>query len=267
MTGPGPTFSAGLFRGRTAMVAGGTSGINLAIARRLGELGAAVHVFSRDPARVAAAIGSLAEVCDASGSVADVRDFDAVTAAVGAGAERLGNIDILVSGAAGNFLARAADMSAKGFRTVIDIDLVGGFHVMKAAYPHLRRPGASVINISALHAFTAFAAQAHVCAAKAGLDAMIRALALEWGQEGIRLNSIAPGAVSDTEGMARIAPTAADRERFTRDTPLGRWTTKAEIADVAVFLASAAAASITGTVMVVDGGYMAGRTGNAGGRA
>lgn len=243
------------------MVAGGTSGINLAIARRLGELGAAVHVFSRDPAKVAAAVRELAEICDAGGAIADVRDFDAVTVAVGAGLEKFGIVDILVSGAAGNFLARAADLSPKGFRTVIDIDLIGGFHVMKAAYPHLRRPGASIINISALHAFTAFPNQVHVCAAKAGLDAMVRSLALEWGPEGIRVNSIAPGAVSDTEGMARIAPTQADRDRFTRDTPLGRWTTKAEIADLAVFLASDASASITGTVMVADGGYMAGRTG------
>jgi NAD(P)-dependent dehydrogenase (short-subunit alcohol dehydrogenase family) len=102
--------------------------------------------------------------------------------------------------------------------------------------------------------------QAHACAAKAGLDALVRALALEWGPEGIRVNSIAPGPVNDTEGMQRLAPNDEARTDLTRAIPLGRWADKRDIADLAVFLASETGANISGAVLVSDGGYLAGRT-------
>ena len=245
-------FQPGLFEGRSAFLAGATSGINLAIARRYAGLGARVYVISRSEEKVAAAVASLGP--KAAGHAADVRDFEAVGAAIEDCVSRHGPIDIVVSGAAGNFLARAADLSPKGFRTVIDIDLIGSFHVLKAAYPHLRRPGGVALNISALQSFQPAAAQVHACAAKAGIDQMMRCLALEWGAEGIRVNSIAPGPIAGTEGMARLTPDAESEARLTRSIPLGRYGDTTDIADLAVFLASDAARNISGSLVVSDGG-------------
>jgi NAD(P)-dependent dehydrogenase (short-subunit alcohol dehydrogenase family) len=121
-------------------------------------------------------------------------------------------------------------------------------------FEHLRRPGASSINISAMQAFTPMPMQAHVCAAKAGVDMLTKCLAIEWGPEGVRVNSIAPGAVDDTEGMRRLAPTPEIRKQLTRGIPLQRLATKDEIADLALFLSSDGARFITGAVVVCDGG-------------
>ncbi|MFX7760046.1 SDR family NAD(P)-dependent oxidoreductase, partial [Acinetobacter baumannii] len=90
-----------------------------------------------------------------------------------------GPLDVLVSGAAGNFIAPAEQLSSNGFRTVVDIDLQGTFHVMRAAWPHLRKPGASIINISAGQSWLPMPGQVHVCAAKAGIDQITRTLAME----------------------------------------------------------------------------------------
>ena len=145
-------------------------------------------------------------------------------------------------------------MSANGFKAVVDIDLLGTFNTCRAAFEHLRRPGASIINISAMQAVSPMAMQAHVCAAKAGVDMLTKCLAIEWGVEGVRVNSIAPGAVDDTEGMRRLAPTPEIRKQVTRGIPLGRFATKDEIADLALFLSSDAAKFITGAIVVCDGG-------------
>ena len=249
-------FRPDLLAGRTAFLAGATSGINLAIAQRFVELGAQVYVISRKPEKVEAAVALLGP--RAAGRAADVREFEAVETAMQECVARCGAIDIVVSGAAGNFLARAAELSPKGFRTVIDIDLIGSFHVLKAAYPHLRRPGGVAINISALQSFQPAQAQVHACAAKAGIDQMMRCLALEWGPEGIRVNSIAPGPIAGTEGMSRLTPTPEAEQRLTSTIPLGRYGDKADIADLAVFLASDAARNISGALIVSDGGQTVG---------
>ena len=113
---------------------------------------------------------------------------------------------MLVSGAAGNFVAAVNAQSSNGFRAVVDIDLIGTFNVMRAAYPHLTKPGAAVINISAPQSFIPMRYQASACAAKAGVDQLTRVLALEWGGDGIRVNSISPGPIAGTEGMRKLAP-------------------------------------------------------------
>ncbi len=242
-------------------VSGGTSGINLAIAESFAQAGAAVGVLSRDPTKVEAAVARLGALNGgrAAGWSADVREFDAVKAAMAAFHDRFGAIDTLISGAAGNFVAPALGMSPKGFRTVIDIDLIGTFHVLTASHEYLRKPGASIINISASQAYVPMMMQSHVCAAKAGIDMLTRTLAMEWAADGIRLNSIAPGPVSDTEGMVRLAPTPEAASALTDKVPVGRWARKDEIAAVAQFLSSPAAAMITGQVIPVDGGLNLGR--------
>jgi NAD(P)-dependent dehydrogenase (short-subunit alcohol dehydrogenase family) len=250
-----PVFQDKLLAGKTAVITGGGSGINLTIARRYAENGARVALIGRTKQKLdaaAAEIGKSGGV--ASGHAADVRDYDALAAAIGAAREEHGQIDLVVCGAAGNFPAPVLGMSANGFKSVVDIDLLGTFNTCRAAFEHLRRPGASIINISAMQAFTPMPMQAHVCAAKAGVDMLTKCLAIEWGSEGVRVNSIAPGGVDDTEGMKRLAPTPEIRRHFTRGVPLGRFATKDEIADLAVFLSSDAASFITGAIFVCDGG-------------
>ncbi|WP_281784434.1 SDR family oxidoreductase [Sinimarinibacterium flocculans] len=248
-------FQSGTFSGRNVFVAGGTSGINLAIARRFGELGARPFVISRSQERVDAAVAELATVASAAaGMAADVRDYAAVETALKTFHDAAGEIDIVVSGAAGNFVAEAAKLSSNGFRTVVDIDLVGTFHVCRAAFPMLRKPGASLINISATQAINPMPGQAHVCAAKAGIDALTKVLAIEWGPLGVRVNGIAPGPVEATEGMSRLTPTDAHRQAVLRAIPLRRYARLSEIADTAVFLCSPAGANFNGEILVCDGG-------------
>lgn len=249
------TFRDRILAGKTALVTGGGSGINLAIARRFAEHGASVALVGRTKEKLdeaAAEIGKAGGT--ASGHPADVRDYDALAGAIRAARDKHGELDLVVCGAAGNFPAPVLGMSANGFKSVVDIDLLGTFNTCRAAFEHLRRPGASIINISAMQAFTPMPMQAHVCAAKAGVDMLTKCLAIEWGAEGVRVNSIAPGAVDDTEGMRRLAPTPEIRQQFTRGVPLQRFATKDEIADLALFLASDAAGFITGAILVCDGG-------------
>lgn len=244
------------FSGKRVFVFGGTSGINLGIARCFAAAGADVAVASRSQEKVDAAVSELQSLGSSShGYALDVRDVDAVQAALEAHSNDAGSIDVLVSGAAGNFPALANDMSANGFKSVVDIDLLGSFHVLKSAYPHLEKPGASVINISAPQAFVAMPMQSHVCAAKAGVDMLTRTLALEWGPAGIRVNSIAPGPIADTEGMRRLAPTEKIVEQTKRSVPLQRFGQANEIGNAAMFLSSDAGAYVSGIVMPVDGGW------------
>ncbi len=244
------------YTGAAVFVAGGTSGINLGIARAFAAAGARVGVGSRRQEKVDAAVALLGSPAGpALGYAFDVRDQEAVGAAIGAFAAEAGPIDVLVSGAAGNFPAAAKDISPNGFRSVVDIDLIGTWHVMKAAYPHMRRPGGSLINISAPQASIPMALQVHVCAAKAGVDMVTRCLAIEWGAEGLRVNGVVPGPIDGTEGMARLAPDAAARDRVAASVPLARLGQPDDVAAACLFLGSDAAAYVSGAIIPADGGW------------
>ncbi|TPE60985.1 SDR family oxidoreductase [Sandaracinobacter neustonicus] len=252
-------FEAGLFRGKRAFVAGGSSGINLEIASRLAGLGTEVAIFSRSQEKIDAAVAGLREAGgNATGFTGDVRQYEAVDAAISDFAQAGGGIDFVISGAAGNFVAPAAQMSANAFRTVVEIDLMGTYHVLRASFAHLRRPGASLINISAVQSQQAIPFQAHVCSAKAGIDMLTKALAVEWGPAGVRVNAILPGPIADTEGMRRLSSTPELAEKIARAIPLQRYGTKAEVANLAVFLCSDAASYVSGAILACDGGQLAG---------
>jgi NAD(P)-dependent dehydrogenase (short-subunit alcohol dehydrogenase family) len=247
------------FSGTTVFVAGGTSGINLGIAEGFAAAGARVAVMSRSKEKVDAAVTRLQALgAQATGEAADVRDPEATSSVLQHAHAAFGDIDVLVSGAAGNFPAAALDMSPSAFRSVVDIDLLGSYHVLRAAYPLLRKPGAVVINISAPQAFLPMPLQAHVCAAKAGVDMLTRVLAIEWGGDGIRVNAVVPGPIEGTEGMVRLAPTDEAREIVRATVPAARWGTPRDVADVCLFLASPLAAYVTGAVVPADGGWSLG---------
>lgn len=243
------------FNNKTVAVIGGTSGINRGIAERFAAAGARVAVASRSQDKVDDTVAALKErgAAQAMGIAFDVRDPDAVAAGFKQIHESFGDLDVLVSGAAGNFPALAAEMSVNAFKTVIDIDLMGTIHVMKAAYPFLTRPGASIISISAPQSYLPYEGQSHVCAAKAGVDQITRTLSMEWGLEGIRINSVVPGFIDGTEGAKRLAPSPEVLKGLTRSIPLGRLGDCDDVANACLFLGSDMASYISGTVLAVDG--------------
>jgi peroxisomal 2,4-dienoyl-CoA reductase len=247
-------FVPGLLRGRAALVTGGGTGICRGIALALASAGCDVAITSRSTEHLTPTAAEIAQQGVRSLAVAgDVRDAVAVHAVVAQTMDAFGRLDILVNGAAGNFVCLAEKLSPNGFGTVVDIDLKGTFNVARAAYPHLRVQGGSILNISATLQLLGTAGQSHAAAAKAGVDSLTRTLAVEWGPSKIRVNGLAPGPVDGTEGVRRLT-TDASRRAIQQTCPLGRLATIDEVASAALFLCSDAAAFVTGVTVVVDGG-------------
>lgn len=247
------------FADQHVVVIGGTSGINRGIAEQFAELGANVTVASRSQDKVDDTVKALESFgAKAFGFTCDVRHPDGLREGLKACYEKFGAYDVLVSGAAGNFPAFATGMSENAFKSVVDIDLLGSFNVLRNAYPYLKTPGASVINVSAPQAFLPMMAQAHVCAAKAGVDMLTRTLALEWGESGIRVNSVVPGPIEGTEGMKRLAPTPELTDMARESVPLKRLGQSEDLANLCCFLASPMASYMSGAIIPCDGGWSLG---------
>jgi NAD(P)-dependent dehydrogenase (short-subunit alcohol dehydrogenase family) len=235
------TFNPALLAGKTAFVAGASSGINLQVARRYAQAGAKVMIISRSEEKIAAAAKGLTDDgLDVTAMACDVRDYGRLTEAFTHCRNTYGAIDIVLSGAAGNFLAPALGMSANAFKTVVDIDLLGTFNVFHASHPHLRTPGASLVAITAGQAVKPMMFQIHACAAKAGVNQVV--------------NAVSPGPIGDTEGMARLAPGEDYAKSSKARIPLRDWGTKDDVADACLWLASGAARYVTGAIINVDGG-------------
>lgn len=249
------------FRGKTVFITGGRSGINFGIASHFARYGANIAICSRSQDRLDAAAEVLrrygVKVCAVS---ADVRNMQQMEEALERSSAELGAADVVVCGAAGNFLCAAEDLSANGFKTVIDIDLIGSFNTARAAFKQLKEKRGSILFISAGQSFLPYMNQAHVGAAKAGIDNLMRNLALEWGRFGIRSNSIVPGFIAETEGTKRMTEVGAV-STIVEATPLGRLGTVDDIGQMAAFLSSPLASYVTGAQIVVDGGHYLGGSG------
>ena len=248
------TFRSDLLKGKTALVTGGGTGICRGIALALAGVGCNVAIASRKEEHLDPTVQELKQRgVGALGVAGDVRDAAAVEKVVASTVQSLGGIDILINGAAGNFVCLAENLSPNGFGTVVDIDLKGTFNVSKAALPHLKARRGVVLNISATLQLLGTVGQSHAAAAKAGIDSLTRTLAAEWGPHGIRVNGLAPGPVDGTEGVRRLTTPAA-RAMINEQCPLGRMATIEEVSSAALFLVSDASAFITGVVLVIDGG-------------
>ena len=254
MTNHSTNFSKDILRGKVAFVTGGGTGITGGVARALSEFGASVALVSRKIDNLLPAAQLINENGGTAIAVAaDVRNPSEVEAAIAKTVEEFGKIDVVVNGAAGNFLCKAEELSPNGFGTVVDIDLKGTFNVCRAAFEQLKANQGQILNISATLHYLGTPMQLHVSAAKAGVDALTRNLAVEWGRHGIRVNGIAPGPIEDTEVMKRLVPEPI-KEKLKKGIPLGRFGRIADIETAALFLCSDAANFINGVTLVVDGG-------------
>lgn len=256
----GSLYKANLLEGQVACITGGTSGINLGIAKAFANHGARVIVMGRSAERGAAAI---AEIEAETGRKADyeqldVRDYDSLEAAFARISAAHGAITTVVAGAAGNFSASAVNLSANAFKTVVEIDLIGTFNTFRAAYDHLHPNKASLLAITTPNATQSMPFQSHASAAKAGVNMLVKSLALEWGGRGIRVNAISPGPIAGTEGAsARTMPEGMD-DKIIKTTPLHRFGAVAEVANAAIFLASDLSSYTTGHILDVEGGLLLG---------
>jgi peroxisomal 2,4-dienoyl-CoA reductase len=247
-------YAPDLLKGRAALVTGGGTGICRGIALALARAGCDVAITSRKAEHLEPTVVEIQGVgvraLAVTGDVRNPADVDVVVART---TYALGRLDILVNGAAGNFICLADKLSPNGFGTVVDIDLKGTFNVSRAAFPALKKQGGAILNISATLQLLGTVGQSHAAAAKAGVDSLTRTLAVEWGPHRIRVNGLAPGPVEGTEGVARLT-TPASQRMIQEQCPLGRMATIDEVATAAMFLCSDAAAMITGVTLVLDGG-------------
>jgi NAD(P)-dependent dehydrogenase (short-subunit alcohol dehydrogenase family) len=257
-------FSSDALKDRTILVTGGGSGLGLSMTRHFLALGARVGILGRNEERLDEAISGLEAGADrVAGTPADVRDADGLDAAVATLEERLGPFDGLINNAAGNFLAASEDLSPRGFDAVVRTVLHGTFHATRSVGRRMieRGTGGSIVNIVTTYAWTGSAFVLPSAAAKAGVLAMTRSLAVEWATYRIRVNAIAPGPFPTEGAWKALMPTPEVEEQARRRIPAGRFGEHQELTNLAVFLMSDAAPFITGDCVTIDGGEWMGSGG------
>ncbi|CUM52042.1 uncharacterized protein AC631_03419 [Debaryomyces fabryi] len=243
-----------LFKGKVVFVTGGAGTICRVQAEAMILLGANAAIVGRNPEKTRQAAREMDELRPDCKVIAcpntDVRDVNSIAKAVENTVQQLGRIDFVIAGAAGNFLSDFNHLSSNAFKSVVSIDLLGSFNTVKACFEQLKKNKGSIIFVSATLHYYGIPFQIHVAAAKAGVDALSNALAVELGPLGIRSNCIAPGGIEGTEGLKRLVP---DLDSFISKIPLGRLGTTRDIAEATVYLFSPAASYVSGTVQIVDG--------------
>jgi len=272
-------YKDNLFKDKVLLMSGGTSKMLLQAAEDFISLGGSVALLSRKPEELEKAANNLNNACKsirARGYKADVRKTEELEKAVDDVIRDFGRIDILINGAAGNFLSNAEKLSTNGFRTVLEIDTLGTFNLSKTVYNKwFGKNGGSIINISASLHYLGTLMQVHSSSAKAAVDATTRVLSLEWGPKGVRVNGVAPGSIEGTEGFDRLGdPGKANSkenlkkvqnddviqkliEDYKSIVPLQRLGTKKDVSNAILFLGSEASSYITGQTILVDGGQLA----------
>lgn len=248
-------FKDGILSGKVALVTGGASGIGLGISRRLAQAGANVVVASRRVEQCEAVAAEIAAEFGvrALGLELDVRDSSRVNEVFAEAVEQMGRLDILVNNAAGNFYYPAEKLRDSQWKAVLEIDLYGTFHCSRAAFPYLKEHGGTIISTSMTLHHTGWVGMVPACSAKAGIDAMTKTLAQEWGRFGIRVNAIAPGPII-TEGVKKAFALGGQFDDFVDTVPLGRSGQPEEIGNMVVFMASEAGSWMTGSIVTIDGG-------------
>jgi NAD(P)-dependent dehydrogenase (short-subunit alcohol dehydrogenase family) len=255
-------FDPQLLKDHVAVITGGGTGIGLAIAKRLGALGARIAIASRNSQNLEEGCAALREAgVDALAVQLDVRKPEQVDEMVERTVKHFGGLDILVNNAAGNFICRAEDLSPNGWNAVIGIVLNGTFYCSRAVgqYMIARKRGGAIVSILANYVWTGSPGTIHSAAAKAGVMSMTQTLAVEWAPHGIRVNAVAPGPIESPGAAKQLWSTPAAVERITSMVPLRRWGKPEEVADAVAFLVAPQSGFITGEILTIDGGTWLGR--------
>lgn len=242
-------FRDNILQGQVALVTGGATGIGKEISRTLGKHGAKIVITSRKQENLDAARQEFEkEGIDCLAMSSDVRNPEAVEQVIAAALEKYGSLNIVVNCAAGMFPAPIEKMSYNGFKTIVDIDLMGTYNVTKAAFTaYLKEHGGCIVNITAPFEHWGVSSMAHVAAAKTGVESLTRTCAVEWAPLGIRVNAVAPGFISDTEGVERFGAEDVAVDKALKGT-------KQDMANAVLFLVSDSASFISGVSIRVDGG-------------
>ena len=251
-----PLLPADSFAGKTAFITGAGTGLGLAVATRMGRLGANIICVSRDVANHERLLArGRDEGFEVMSAALDVREPADVKRVVREACDRFGRIDVLVNNAAGNFVRPAMALPPKGFKAVIDIALNGVFYVSREVGRRMRDDGGTIVNISAPYAATGKPHVVHSACAKAGVEAMTRSLAAEWAEYGIRVNAVSPGPFLSMGAADRLWPSEQMEQQVLDSIPMGRFGTAEEVGELVCLLASPATPWITGAVWVADGGW------------
>jgi NAD(P)-dependent dehydrogenase (short-subunit alcohol dehydrogenase family) len=249
-------LSAGRFDGKSVWLTGGGSGLGRSMAAAFAREGATVCVIGRRQEALDETVDLIArDGGNAFGLACDVRDAARVQEVVATIVERTGRLDVLVNNAAGNFIVPSENLSPNGFKSVVDIVLNGTFHCTRYAFEALRESRGSILNIIATYAWSGEPGALHSACAKAGVLAMTRTLAAEWGPFGIRVNALAPGPIH-TEGTDKNLWSVADVEKHVQaQVPLGRLGTPEDVSRAALWLCSSDAEWVSGAALPVDGAH------------
>uniref|UniRef100_A0A2C9L9C3 Peroxisomal 2,4-dienoyl-CoA reductase [(3E)-enoyl-CoA-producing] n=1 Tax=Biomphalaria glabrata TaxID=6526 RepID=A0A2C9L9C3_BIOGL len=249
------SFRKDIIKDKVALITGGGSGICFTIAEIFMRHGCHTAIAGRNVDRLNKSARTLRETtgCRCLPIQMDVRKPQEVIAGVDTCLKEYGRIDILINGAAGNFLCPLDKMSFNAFKTVLEIDTLGTFNVSKAVYDqYFKAHGGVIINITATLHYKGTALQAHAGSAKAAIEALTKHQALEWGQQGIRILCVAPGPIDDTEGMRRLGG-GIPKEILNSVIPIGRMGTRKEIGEICLFLVTDMAGLITSSTVIADG--------------
>jgi NAD(P)-dependent dehydrogenase (short-subunit alcohol dehydrogenase family) len=255
-------FTSSLLKDKVAIVTGGGTGIGLAVARRLGELGARIAIGSRSAQNLEQGTAELHRAgLDPLAAQVDVRNPEQVEELVHRVVHHFGQVDILINNAAGNFICRAEDLSPNGWNAVIGIVLNGSYYCAREAGRRMiaQGTGGAIVSILANYVWTGSPGTIHSAAAKAGVMSMTQTLAVEWARHRIRVNAVAPGPIESPGAAKQLWSTPESVERITRLVPLGRWGKPEEVANAVAFLVSDHASYITGETLTVDGAAWLGR--------